>query len=706
MCTTIRVAASAAQARLGAAPSGELAAARVVGYAKAMRVETSTKGVRITAAEGAIALGPARPQAVAGGGDGKPQHWCPASVEVRDDRLVAPGGPSGACIELVVRILADGAAEIRGRLRNDGSQPLRIERLILLATDQLRIGADARNWRIYRNGYQSWAGTHTLGVTEVDRDFTWRVARVATTDARHRAPNAPGHVRSDALTAICEPVSNAALALGFTTLADAFVYVEVESAAVPQRLTCWADFDGMQLAPGESTPEITIRLAAESGARDSGWQALRRVASDSGAAMRARGHGRTHPTGWCSWYYYFEKVTEKDVLDNLEVLATDGRGGPRFGCEYVMVDDGHQIEIGDWLTTSPSKFPSGMAEIAARIHAAGFDAGIWWAPFFVAPRSAVARAHPEWLVRNQRGRPITGNINPAWGITKPMRVLDTTNPAVLDHLAETARAIGTDWGYEIQKLDFLYAAALPGVRHDRNATRAQSLRRGLEAIRRGAGDAAFLLGCGCPLGPAVGVVDAMRIGADVTPYWTNWLARVVLLNTHGLATRHALLNTVTRAVLDHAWWLNDPDCLMLRDTESKLTEEEVRLMATVFAMTDGMIVLSDRLDRLSEGRLDLLAKARALAGGEPVVVDLFEHAIPQVLLSRHPDRIDIAAINLGDEPARRTIALAGLVGTDGDGDRCEYWTGQPVPVRAGVADFGEVPAHAARVLSFPAPKIR
>ena len=44
------------------------------------------------------------------------------------------------------------------------------------------------------------------------------------------------------------------------------------------------------------------------------------------------------------------------------------------------------------------------------------------------------------------------------------------------------------------------------------------MRAGYDAIRRGAGDDAFLLGCGAPLGPRVGVVDGMRIGADVAPW--------------------------------------------------------------------------------------------------------------------------------------------------------------------------------------------
>ena len=648
---------------------------------------TGGDGTTFTSAEGRVALGPSTP-----------------SFEVR-----GPAGAHDLEVELEARTLPDGQAEVRGRLVNRGPAPVAVERFTLLHTSSLRVGEDPRRWRVYRNGYQSWSGTWTIGVDERDRDLPTAFARTGATDARHPAPTGRGQVRSDALTAISDAAGGDALAVGFTTLADAFAFVEVRApGGADPELSAWVDLDGTVLAPEGATPWFTVRLAAVSGSRTAGTTALRRVAEAAGEAMRARRGDGHHPGGWCSWYFYFTKVTEADVLDNLAVLAADGRDGPAFGCEYVMVDDGHQTAIGDWLSTN-DKFPSGMADVARRITAEGFDAGIWWAPFLASSRSRVAADHPEWLVRDERGRPILGLLNPGWGLTTSMRVLDTTHPAVIDHLAHVAATIVHEWGYAIQKLDFLYAASLPGVRHDTRATRAQALRRGLEAVRVGAGDEAFLLGCGCPLGPAVGVVDAMRIGADVTPSWTSLLGRTVGRNRHGLATFHALLNTLTRSVLDGAWFLNDPDCLMVRDTDTKLTEDEVRLLCTVFGMTDGMVVLSDRLDRLPPARQAMVAQTRALAGGRPEVVDLFERALPELLLSHHPDgRVDVGLLNLGDQPRAGVVDLARLGLTDrapapgGGAPLTEYWTGRPVEVRGTLADVGLLPRHSARVLRLEA----
>jgi len=52
---------------------------------------------------------------------------------------------------------------------------------------------------------------------------------------------------------------------------------------------------------------------------------------------------------------------------------------------------------GDWDTNA--KFPHGHRCLTDRIHAAGFQAGLWIAPFAVAERSDVARANPAWLLK-------------------------------------------------------------------------------------------------------------------------------------------------------------------------------------------------------------------------------------------------------------------------------------------------------------------
>ncbi|NLA36948.1 MAG: alpha-galactosidase [Actinobacteria bacterium] len=673
-----------------------------------MIADFSLAGLTLSVADEPLMLAAGRPGVIARFGNERIE-WNPTALEATGPDSATAQHPNGLRIEWRWSELSDvelaGAIEVTARLVNDGSVPVTLERFTLFESGGVTIGDNPRRWRTYRNSHQSWAGTYTLGTDERDADLPTEIGRRSGTDAKHRAPTAPGHVRSDWISATVEPISGHGVAAAFTTMADAYGFIELRPhAGRAATWSAWVDLDDISLSPDAATPWFKVVIAADQAGGAAADALLRSTAELAGDAMEARGVDAAHPAGWCSWYYYFTKVTEADVRANLAVLAEDGRGGEVFGCDYVMIDDGHQAGIGDWLTTS-DKFPSGMASLAADIRAAGFDAGIWWAPFIVGARSRVARSHPEWLVRNAKGRPVHALLNPNWAREMPIYALDTTHPGALEHLARVADTIGNEWGYRIQKLDFLFTASLPGVRHDRSATRAQSLRRGLEAIRDGAGEDSFLLGCGSPLGPAVGVVDAMRIGADVTPSWNSAIAKYLGRGRHGLATVNALRNTINRSVLDRAWFLNDPDCLMVRADNTSLTEAEVRTMCTVFGLTDGMIVLSDDLTAVRADRRSLVRRTLGLTGGDHYVADLFETADPSIIVSRHADHVDVGVVNLTDEPrpARVEIdrlGIAEFARTDGPAEATEYWSGRTLGVHGGIVDAGTLAPHESVVLRF------
>lgn len=601
---------------------------------------------------------------------------------------------TGLSIELRSEATPD-ALVLRVSVENRGGEPLILEELSPLVVrapaGAARVGADARDWAIYRNGYQSWSGTRAYRVTEADRDPYLRFLREMHVDPIHRAAGRAGVIRSDLATAIVHLPSGTALGVGFLDASAFFGAVIVEAPRGRfRRLAAALDTDNTALAPGArlELPPLWIAAGADGEAVLGAW------ASALGAAMHARVAPRS-PIGWCSWYYYFQRVRESDVLAALEAL---GALRERVRCDYVLVDDGYQQAIGDWLEPN-QKFPHGMRWLAERIQAAGFEPGIWLAPFLVRPEARLFRMRPHWLVRQQSGRLRSGGWNPVWGLAAPAYVLDTTHPEVLEWLAELARVVVRQWGYRVLKLDFLYAAALPGQRHDPTATRAQALRRGLEAIRDGAGDDAFLLGCGSPLGPAVGIVDAMRIGPDVAPAWTTWLSRWLLRGRHGVATRHAIRNALTRAFMHRRLWLNDPDCVMVRDADTALTLDEVRSLAAVVGLSDGLFVMSDRLDALPEERRSVLADACDLLGGRMTVCDLFEHDLPERVRCRYEDG-EVTAIFNFSEHARTPAMLREHELAAGWAH--DLWTGEPLPVDAdGHVSCGPIAPHGCRVIWQP-----
>jgi alpha-galactosidase len=587
----------------------------------------------------------------------------------------------------------DGALVLYVAVANGGAEAVRLEEIVPLvinAPDRVHVGEDAASWSVYRNGYQSWSGTRVYRTDQTDRDPWWSVLRESHVDVRHPAAGRAGIFRSDLVTAIVNRVSSVALAIGFLDGRELFGAVSVEAPRGRfRRLAAVLDGDGVPLAPGQRLELAPLWLAAGS----DGEALLQSWAAAAGASAQARVAARS-PVGWCSWYYYFARVREADVVDNLEPLKALR---PHVPCEYVLIDDGYQRAVGDWLEPN-AKFPHGMRWLATQIRAAGFDAGLWMAPFLVRPEARLFRARPQWLLRTPAGRPRRACWNPVWSLGRPAFALDTTHPEVLEWLAELARTAVHQWGYRMLKLDFLYAAALPGVRYDNEASRAQALRRGLQAIRDGAGTDAFLLGCGCPLGPAVGIVDGMRIGPDVAPFWSNWISRWLLRDRHGVATRHAVHNTLTRAFMHRRLWRNDPDCLMVRRAETALTADEVQTLAAAIGLTDGMLVLSDRVDALPEERRGLVEAVSGLLGGNAAVVDLFTSDPPELVRCTYADRVVIGVFNFSERPVERTVEL----GVPGSVESArDLWSDAVLPVRDGRVALGPIPAHGCRVISCP-----
>lgn len=60
-------------------------------------------------------------------------------------------------------------------------------------------------------------------------------------------------------------------------------------------------------------------------------------------------------------------------------------------------------------------------------------------------------------------------------------------------------------------------------------------------------------------------------------------------------------NTVTRLPLHRRLWLNDPDCLILREATS-LTAHEVKAVATIAGLLGGPTIVSDDLPALTPDR--------------------------------------------------------------------------------------------------------
>jgi alpha-galactosidase len=197
-------------------------------------------------------------------------------------------------------------------------------------------------------------------------------------------------------------------------------------------------------------------------------------------------------------------------------------------------------------------------------------------------------------------------------------------------------------GYRYLKLDFTFSPAIAGRYADATRNPAELVRAGYDAIRAGAGDDVVLLGCGCPLGATIGVVDAMRIGPDVAPTWDVAPMTAVLPGYDAAApsTRNAWVSTLSRSFMHRRLWANDPDCLMLRTRETALSPDATRAWAYAVAVSGGLALVSDDLALLdAEARAlldDVIAIGRtcddaAAAGRAPRCGDVLDVNGPRTL---------------------------------------------------------------------------
>lgn len=433
---------------------------------------------------------------------------------------------------------------------------------------------------VLTNGYQSWSESELRPLldTPVRAKLQWMTEQGQ--DPAFAPSDEAGVWRSHTLVALVREGSNRGWVGCALDAAHTFAHWEVRAAGDRVEVSCALEGPEVEVAWEETDDVIATveRLSAELG---------RRMGARTPAPLRV----------WCSWYSYFREVTLGDMLDNAR-LAKERE----LPFDVFQLDDGFQADLGDWFGADPT-FGGHARDLPAQLAELGYRAGLWLAPFLVGPNSKLFAAHPEWLLKDDAGAPLLLGDN--WG--GPYAALDTTHPEALAWLRDLA-ATCRGWGYDYLKIDFLYAAAFPGVRHDPAVSRAQAYRMGLQAIRDGLGEDGFLLACGAPVAASIGIVDAMRTGPDVTPFWDDQPRRVLLGDGAVPATRSALQTTLARWY-QHAWYQPDPDVMIARRELSLLRDHERGAMLGMLDTIGGLRASSDPIAMLGEADLALLRRS-------------------------------------------------------------------------------------------------
>ncbi|MCD7796429.1 MAG: alpha-galactosidase [Clostridiales bacterium] len=439
--------------------------------------------------------------------------------------------------------------------------------------------------RIFPNGYQSWTISREYSLHEKMDDFNPRIFSVEKKKFNplgiwgagdltfHRYPEENG-VFYGYSYAYVRSGENITL---FGSLSERSGYTIITFETKKSAVKIEKDLEGVQFEPNTEYPLLSLAII-----EDEYETAFDRY-FDLQKSKKPTARGLT---GYTTWYNYYTNINENIVMRDLEALASLEKK-----VDIFQIDDGWETAVGDWLDPNENKFPSDMKFLADSIHIREMKAGLWLAPFAAVKRSKLFKQHKDWFVRNKNGDLRFASQN--WG---GFFALDIYNPQVREYLKTVFDTVLNVWGFDLVKLDFLYACCVHPIH---GKSRGEIMCDAMDLLRGYCGDK-LILGCGVPLAPSFGKVDYCRIGPDVALDWKKQP-----FSREDVSTRNAVLNSVFRRHLDGRAFLNDPDVFFLRDDNIKLSPVQRALTAKLNSITGSILFVSDNVADYSAEQMKL-----------------------------------------------------------------------------------------------------
>ncbi len=385
------------------------------------------------------------------------------------------------------------------------------------------------------------------------------------------------------------------LVIGAVTTKDQFtqIFLKKEDGGIRVRITC--QLDEMKLLPSERVS--SEKIAFIYGKKEDSLSVFADLLSENNSGYKIK---KPIKGLCCAYYFQGNKVNEKYILDQL--TAIDKRG---LKFDIVQID-GVPTPWGDWPEAVEKHFPKGLPFIVQEIKKQGMMAGIWLAPFVASPDSEIFKNHPDWFLKDKRGKYFEARLTSPFDFSPflSLRALDPTHPEFQEHLTKTIKKI-VGYGFEYIKTDFTYPVCFSNNYHV-PMTRVQALRLGFETIKKAAGKDVLIGSAITQISPLVGLIDYCRVGLDTL---NPSICKIPIVNSvvnNGML-RENLRSCGTRNFLHNKIWVNDPDCIIFRPgtgLEENLIEKQKR-----FALNNKTSLWTgDNLDKINIEELKDLLK--------------------------------------------------------------------------------------------------
>ena len=584
-----------------------------------------------------------------------------------------------------------GCWKIRAKVRNVSSQQLSLREVMPLSIDsewggRLEFGSLPTAWTIFgmmADTVVDGSGVYDLGVCrfEAEKHDFYITDYMVLGDRQNKKYLTMGFLR-------------------FGQQYGTFRMHYDEAAYGLDYLRAICKFDRMPLEPGEEVETVPLYVNVA----DAPAPALEEYAGLAAKNQPIAKKMTTHvAVGWATWDYFLADITEDDILENVRWLAKHREQLP---VEYIQLDAGFQRCEGEWLEPN-EKFPHGLRWLAAEIKKLGFKPGLWLCPFLVAESSRLYKEHPDWVIRDRDGKPITVS---GYAV-RHVFVLDCSIPAAREWVRQLGASV-REYGFDYVKLDGanVQPMAAAGVLADPKVTKIHAMRQGIEAFRAGLGDDIYLLNA-CLFGSLSGLSNAMRIGGDVGARWDIKF----IDKHHGERDRYAGPGYVRRCVssamnfafLHRRWWANDPDYLVVRlaGDRSELTPAQTITWASVVGLTNGLVMLSDHMPLLPPEQVEVLSKVLPPYTAGSRTVDFFEQEYPALLdlpVANATESWRVAGVINAHPLARPRDYVIDFAAFGLDAKRdyhlFDFWSGSYLGIHCGSFKVTDLPAGHCRVI--------
>lgn len=346
---------------------------------------------------------------------------------------------------------------------------------------------------------------------------------------------------------------------------------------------------------------------------DDPWQLLERY----GDLVKEKYHLQPlphSPVSWCSWYPYRLGVTEDLILANAAMAAQRLKA---LGLTIVEVDLGWEKNYLPSAYEENDQFPHGLKWLSERLKEMRFVLGAWKAPWVVSEYDSLVKEHPEWLHRDEEGKPLAMG-EWFWQPHGQTYALDLTHPGAQEWLRTKITSLA-ERGAGYFKLDFLSIVSSSKLRRRHNPRMVAG--GGFEAARLGSriiheaiksvNPNAIALNCNGVEMPGIGYFELLYTCDDTGN--TGYVGWEHLAQTYTSVACHLFKN--------QRWGIIQPSCLCVGLPG---TLEEARCRATATFLCGGQVDISDDLTSLPEDRWAVLLATLPPLGKSAKPLDLFE----------------------------------------------------------------------------------